>query len=184
MNSFYLIRHAHTNWTQSEQCPLSAKGREDARRIAGMLEKFPITALFSSPFQRAQETVAPLATRLNLPILIEPDLRERKLGDGRITADFSAAVQWTWQNPTCAYPGGEANSAAQRRGVAIVQRLLEQYPQSHLVLSTHGNLLALVLQHYDPQIDFVFWKSLTMPDVYRLSLSRGNTPVISRLWQE
>ena len=44
--------------------------------------------------------------------------------------------------------------------------LLERHPTEHIVLSTHGNLLALILQTFDPSVDFVFWKSLTMPDIY------------------
>jgi len=54
----------------------------------------------------------------------------------------------------------------------------------HIVLSTHGNLMALTLQGFDPSIDFAFWKSLTMPDIYTLSFSQVGEAVMSRLGQE
>jgi len=51
------------------------------------------------------------------------------------------------------------------------------------VLSTHGNLLALVLNGFDPSIDFAFWKRLAMPDIYELRLAGDAEPAIRRLWE-
>jgi 2,3-bisphosphoglycerate-dependent phosphoglycerate mutase len=73
---------------------------------------------------------------------------------------------------------------AQKRGIAVVQRLLEKHPVQHIVLSTHGNLMALILQIFDPSVDFIFWKSLTMPDVYKLKISQSGKGLMQRLWQE
>jgi 2,3-bisphosphoglycerate-dependent phosphoglycerate mutase len=181
MSTFYLIRHAHADWTPDENRPLSARGCVDAERVADVLQQHPIGVICSSPSHRARQTAMPLAARLGLPIHIVPELRERQLGNAPVE-DFVKAVEATWADPAFAYPGGESNSAAQRRGVAIVHRLLEQYPTAHIVLSTHGNLLALLLQHFDPSIGFPFWRSLSMPDVYRLDLSTAGEVVIRRLW--
>jgi 2,3-bisphosphoglycerate-dependent phosphoglycerate mutase len=95
--------------------------------------------------------------------------------------DFYAAVKRTWDDPTYPHPGGETNAAAQRRGVAVVQRLHLLYPEEHVVLSTHGNLLALILQHYDPNVDYAFWRALTMPDVYELRVEEDGI-ALTRLW--
>ncbi len=54
----------------------------------------------------------------------------------------------------------------------------------HIVFSTHGNLLALILQYYDSSIDFTFWKSLTIPDIYALNIKKGGEHIMSRLWNE
>jgi 2,3-bisphosphoglycerate-dependent phosphoglycerate mutase len=64
----------------------------------------------------------------------------------------------------------------------VVERLRAQHAGEHLVLSTHGNLMALVLQYYDPCIDYQFWRELSMPDVYRVRLEGGAAPM-TRLWQ-
>jgi 2,3-bisphosphoglycerate-dependent phosphoglycerate mutase len=183
MSTFYLVRHAHANWTPDENRSLSARGREDAGRVANILQQYPIGAIYSSPFQRARQTIAPLANRLGLPVHIEPGLRERRLGNSS-TGGFFKAVKATWQNPSFAHPGGESNGAAQRRGLAVVRRLQEQHVAEHIVLSTHGNLMALILQGFDPSVDFVFWKSLTMPDIYTLTLSQVGEAATDRLWQE
>jgi len=181
MSIFYLIRHAHADWTPDENRPLSARGRRDADRVADKLQRFPITVVYSSPFRRARQTVAPLAARLNLPIHIVPELRERQLSDGTVE-DFFKAVEATWRYPTFVHSGGESNAAAQQRGIGVVRGLQERHPTEHLVLGTHGNLLALVLQYFDPSVGFTFWKSLAMPDIYRLSVSRDGEAAIQRLW--
>lgn len=124
MTIFYLIRHAHADWTPYEQRPLSSKGHEQARRVAELLCDLPITRIYSSPYQRARQMVAPLASRLGLPIQNEPDLRELALGDASSVNDFYVAVMKTWQDPAFSHPGGEANASAQQRGVTIVQRLM------------------------------------------------------------
>lgn len=183
MSTFYLVRHAHADWTPGEDRPLSVQGYKDANRVADMLQAYPVGAIYSSPFLRARQTIVPLAVRLNLPVHIEPDLRERRLGNSS-TEDFFRAVKETWQTPSFAHPAGESNAAAQKRGMATVRRLQKQPAAAHIVLSTHGNLLALILQAFDPAIGFSFWKSLTMPDIYALSFGQAGEVTMSRLWQE
>ncbi len=184
---FYVVRHAHADWTPDEQRPLSDRGLRDAVRVAEALCQFPITKIYTSPFLRACQTIAPLALavdeagRLSLPIKVLPDLRERRLS-GKPVEDFDKAVAVTWRDFTFAHPGGESNAEAQRRVVAVVERLRQQHAGEHMVLSTHGNLLALLLRHFDPSIGFEFWRSLTMPDIYRLSISGMGGAVIRRLW--
>ena len=183
MGTFYLVRHAHADWTPDENRPLSVQGYKDAHCVAGILYRYPIGAIYSSPFLRARQTILPLATRLNLPVHIEPQLEERRLGHSS-TDDFSKAVEETWQTLSFAHPGGESNAAAQARGMALVRRLQKEHTAEHIVLSTHGNLMALILQGFDPSIGFAFWKSLTMPDIYALSFGQEGKVGMSRLWQE
>ena len=182
MTTFYLVRHAHAKWTPDENRPVSAQGFEDAKKVANVLQDYPVRAIYSSPEQRAYQTISPLAQRLGVKIKIEADLRERKLGD-EVFEDFFRAVEATWQNPSFAHPGGESSAEAQKRGIAIVQRLQARHPNEAVVLSTHGNLMALILQVFDPSVDFQFWKSLTMPDIYELD--PGNSKLsLRRIWQQ
>ena len=183
MTILYLVRHAPADYVPDEQQPLSAQGRAKAERVADLLDQAPIRAIYASPYRRAWQTVEPLAGRLGLPLHIEPDLRERTLGRFPAELDFVAAVRLTWEDPAFAHPGGEANAAAQRRGVAVVQRLLARHPGQQIVVATHGNLMALVLQHFDPDVDFEFWQTLDMPDVYELR-AEGDVASFTRMWQE
>ncbi len=183
MTVLYLVRHAHAGGVPDEQRPLSAQGVAAARRVAGLLGQAPVRAIYASPYRRAWQTVESLAGRLGLPLRFEPDLRERTLGRFPADLDFAAAVRQTWADPAFAHPGGETNAAAQRRGVAVVRRLLARHPDQGIVIATHGNLLALVLQHFDPGVDFAFWQALTMPDVYELRVE-GDAASFKRLWRD
>jgi 2,3-bisphosphoglycerate-dependent phosphoglycerate mutase len=181
MSTFYLVRHAHADWTPDENPPLSARGRDDANHVADILLQYPIRAIYSSPFLRACETITPLAGRLGLPVHIEPDLQERRLGN-RTNEDFFKAVEATWRDSSFAHPEGESNTAAQQRGLAVLRRMQKQHMTEHIVLSTHGNLMTLIMQSFDPSVDFAFWKSLTMPDIYTLSFNPVGETVMSKLW--
>jgi 2,3-bisphosphoglycerate-dependent phosphoglycerate mutase len=183
MSTFYFVRHAHADWTPDENRPLSARGRDDADIVTEILGQYPIRAIYSSPFLRARETIMPLARRLDLPVHIEPGLRERRLGNNP-SGDFPAAVEATWVDPSFTYPEGESNAVAQRRGMAVLRRLQKQYMSEHIVLSTHGNIMALIMQSVDPSVDIAFWKSLTMPDIYTISFHQDGKAVMSRLWKE
>jgi len=183
MSTFYLLRHAHADWAPDDNYPLSARGRDDANHVADILQQYPISAIYSSPYPRAFETITPLAKRLGLPVYLDAELRERRLGNNPME-DFLAAVEATWRDSSFAHPGGESNAAAQRRGLAVLRRLQVQHVKDQIVISTHGNLMALILQGFDPSVDFSFWKSLTMPDLYMLILDQPGEVWISRLWQE
>ncbi|MBN1246110.1 MAG: histidine phosphatase family protein, partial [Anaerolineae bacterium] len=143
---FDLVRHAHANWSPDEMRPLSSAGAREARRVSWLLRQRreatvpPISLVISSPSLRARQTVAPLAAHLDLPLTIEIDLRERALGqDLGDVAAFRAAVRATWEDASFSLPGGETNSAAQARGVAVLEACHLNHGGEHIVLGTHGN---------------------------------------------
>lgn len=181
MTTFLLVRHAHADWSPDENRPLSAQGSKDAVRLADTLAKYPVDVIYSSPATRALQTITPFAERIGLQIHVEPDLRERKLGNKNFE-DFFGAVEVTWRDPHLAHLGGETSAKAQKRGLAVIKRLLAKGLDEVIVLSTHGNLMALLLQGFDPSIDYAFWKSLTMPDVYLLKCGSGKS-TIYRIWR-
>ena len=181
MTTIDLVRHAHAVWTPDEARPLSPAGRQAADTLADVLGSAPIAAIYSSPSQRAVETVAPLAARLGLPIERVADLRERDLPAVPVV-DFEGLVRDLWSHPDDAPAWGESNAAARARGLAAVHGLLARHEGQHLVAATHGNLLVLVLNGLDPAYGFDFWRGLSFPDVYRVSFDEGVAVRIERVW--
>jgi len=180
--TFYLVRHAHAEWSPEENRSLSFRGQQTAQQVAKLLMSFPIEAIYASSYRRAIQTVQPLASRLGLDIQIEPGFRERDLGEWSAPG-FAEAVRRTWSNPEFAFPGGETNLQAQRRGVAGLQELVQAQPGRQIVIGTHGNLLALILNHYDPGVGYNFWSRLTLPDVYRLQVEASGNAHWARIWE-
>jgi phosphohistidine phosphatase SixA len=78
---FYVVRHAKAgsrgHWSGDDRLrPLSKKGFKQAAALVGILEPFPITAIYSSPFRRCVQTVEPLARARELPLKESPHLTE------------------------------------------------------------------------------------------------------------
>lgn len=87
----------------------------------------------------------------------------------------------TWSDFDRVHPGGESSRNAQRRGLALIRLLAHRHPSETVALATHGNLLALVLNTFDPPVGFDFWKSLAFPDVFELRLLPSGAGVFSRI---
>ncbi len=52
-----------------------------------------------------------------------------------------------------------------------------------VVVATHGNLLTLLLKHFDSSVGFDEWQRLTNPDVYCMRFEAG-VPSVDRLWRD
>ncbi|WP_409295489.1 histidine phosphatase family protein [Peribacillus sp. SCS-26] len=178
----YFVRHAHSIYTPDElNRPLSEKGRRDAARACALLSQRNITRVISSPYQRAIQTVQGVADEYELDIELREDLRERLLSTVPVD-DFAASIEKVWSSPSIALEGGESNMEAQARGARAVKDILETYPGQNIVLGTHGNIMVLIMNYFDTQFDFAFWKKLDMPDIYKVSFSGGQLAGTERLW--
>lgn len=179
MTTVYLIRHAHADWQPDEARPLSTRGRTSAALLAEHFAEFPVAAIYTSPARRALETVEPIAHRLRLQPVVLADLREREVTTG---SDHQTAVEATWRNPSLALPGSESNAAAQARGTAVVRQLLQRHSGGHIIVATHGNLLALVLNGFASGFGYDFWRSLSFPDAYELHFHDVVLSGVRRIW--
>jgi 2,3-bisphosphoglycerate-dependent phosphoglycerate mutase len=56
-------------------------------------------------------------------------------------------------------------------------------PGEHVVAATHGNLLALVLNGFDPAFGYEFWRALSFPDIYRLAFDANGLVAVDRFWE-
>ncbi len=132
---------------------LSPDGRQQAERLASTLGVRPIAAVVSSPLQRARETAAPLAARLQLPVTIEQGLDEIDFGDwtGLGFAALEGRPEWdAWNRfrSTAACPGGESMLAAQARALAATLQLAAAHRGAELVLVSHQDVLKSLLAHF------------------------------------
>ncbi len=169
MSVVFLIRHAHSEWTADEARSLSKQGTLAAQQLAVRLAGEPIVAIYSSPSRRAVDTVAPLAEQLHLDIFMVENLREREVPAMRMS-EFETVIREAWLDPDSSPGGGgESNTDAQERGMAVMQRIIERHPQQHVVISTHGNLMVLIMNALDKSFDYDFWRALSFPDIYRLT---------------
>ena len=179
----YLVRHAHADWAADESRPLSESGLAAAETIAGLLSAIGVAAIYSSPALRSIQTVESLARRLGVRVDVVPELRERHL-PAVPPGEFERIVRESWRVPTRGPVDGESNAVAQTRGLAAVHRLVARHTGQHVVVTTHGNLLALILNGFDPSFGYEFWCKLSFPDIYELEFEATALIRVRRIWAE
>ena len=96
----YLIRHAETidengirNTSENSQMInekeiLSVQGEEQSKKLSENIELKNIDIIWSSSYTRAKATAKYVATNNNLPINIDSNLNERKLGNLKELGEF------------------------------------------------------------------------------------------------
>lgn len=160
MTTLLLIRHAENEYVKTGrlagQTPgvhLNERGREQAAEVSLRLRDAPIRAVYSSPMERAQETAAPLAEALGLPVLPAPGLVEVNFGDwqGRSIKQLRRLKLWqTVQNRPSAmrFPNGESFVEAQERAVRQSLEIAAAHPEETVACFSHGDVIRLAAAHF------------------------------------
>ncbi len=167
MTIVYFVRHAHSIYSPDEyNRSLSLKGLQDANFVTNRLKDQQINAVISSPYKRAIETVQGIADAQGRQVIVLEELKERIVASGAV-ADFEETMCHLWSDPNFAYEGGESNHDAQKRAIPTFNEILKQYENTQIVVGTHGNILTLILNAFDPAIGLAFWRELKMPDIIK-----------------
>ncbi|WP_308637886.1 histidine phosphatase family protein [Paenibacillus silvisoli] len=180
MKNLYVVRHCKAEG-QAPDAPLTAVGVEQADRLAEFLSDKSIDAIVSSPYERARRTIAPLAARIGVEIVPDERLAERVLTD-RDSPDWYEKLSKTFDDLDLCYEGGESSNAAMSRAVSAIQDALSS-GHSSIVAVSHGNLIALLLKHFDSGMGMKEWEALSNPDVFHLAFA-GDKPKIQRIWAD
>lgn len=183
LTNLYFVRHAHSIYTPDELGrPLSETGLNDVKKVTKLLKKEKIDLVVSSPYKRAVQTVEGIAKYIDKKTGIVDGLKERTLTTVPVE-DFTYAITKVWEDYTFSWEGGESNLVAQKRGVKAIYRLLEAYKGKNVVIGTHGNIMVLIMNFFDQQYDFTFWKNLDMPDIYKLTFHEKMLSKVERMWE-
>lgn len=177
MSTLYLIRHCSATG-QEPDAPLTEDGHAQSLWLRDFFSELTIDRIISSDYTRAVASVMPLADAYHLSIEREPLLRERILSHEPLE-DWLTPLRQSFIDPTFKLPGAESGEEATQRIMQVIERAQSQH--GSILLVTHGNLLALLLQRLDPKYDFDTWRTMRNPDVYRLNFN-DSTPVIEHIW--
>jgi|WetSurMetagenome_2_1015567.scaffolds.fasta_scaffold593724_1 broad specificity phosphatase PhoE len=158
MAIIYLLRHGRTDFLGKILCGntpgihLNEEGREQAQKAADYLGNFPIKAVYSSPMERACETAAPLAKKLNLEVIPLEFLREINFGDfqGKGEELLSNPIwqKFSKQPGDVRFPNGESVVETQQRvGVGLDHICRNFAPEDQLVFTAHCEVLRLAVAY-------------------------------------
>jgi broad specificity phosphatase PhoE len=141
MTALLLVRHGETDWNAEGRLqghtdrPLSDYGRRQARELGDRLKNEELQdgaleAIYSSDLARARETAEIVGERLGLPVVLDPDLREKDWG--------------TWEGLTSVERDrvefvGETTEAHQERILRALRRIAERHAgDARVLVVTHG----------------------------------------------
>ncbi|MGJ7533199.1 MULTISPECIES: histidine phosphatase family protein [unclassified Variovorax] len=153
-----LIRHGETAWNRElrfqghADVPLNDIGHEQARRLGLRLAgETVVQHIISSDLMRAQQTAAPAASQLSLPVVTSAGLREQFFGvvEGMRSDEIQSLHPRAWEEwlefrEDHAMPEGETAREFHTRIIAALGSIAAAHKGQHLIVVTHGGVLDMV----------------------------------------
>ncbi|HYB23120.1 MAG TPA: histidine phosphatase family protein [Solirubrobacteraceae bacterium] len=162
-----LVRHAETEWSRAgrhtgrSDIPLTGRGRDAARALAGRVRAWRFQQVLVSPSTRARETCE--LCGLGAQAQVREDLLEWNYGEyeGLTTAEIRATQpDWLLWRDGC--PGGESPAEVGARADRVRAEL--RAAQGDVAVFSHGHMLRVLGAR---------WAELEPDSGGRLALSTG-----------
>lgn len=157
LTRFVLVRHGEASGNRElrylgvTDAPLTEHGQQQALQLATALSPYSITAIYASPLSRARVTADAIASALQLPVTVEPNLREENYGAWEalthaevLTRDPERLAAWE-AGAVSAPPGGESLAEVSARIIACADTLAARHADQTIALVSHvGPIKALI----------------------------------------
>ena len=137
---------------RTEGVPLTDVGEQQAQHTAELLEHMNISAIYSSPIQRAKHTAEIVGKHNSLDVTIDDRLIELDMGKftgmayDEIFNDHGNVFMKFYQgNLEIAHNGVETFDQVKKRVLGIVDHVLQKHPDENVVLVTHMDPIKAML---------------------------------------
>ena len=150
MTNIWFVRHAEPNYGNHDDASreLTEKGQGDTALVTAFLQDKGISAVYSSPYKRAVDTVREFAEQQGFKIEIVEDFRERRV-DNCWIEDFKGFCKKQWEDFSYKLSDGECLREVQTRNIAALKDLLKRYAGKNVVVGSHGTALSTLINYYD-----------------------------------
>jgi phosphoserine phosphatase len=151
----YIARHGETNWNREgryqgrRESQLTQTGLAQARALAAVLAKEPLTRVIASPLARCVATARPLADALGLELETDPDLIEiahgtweERLRSEIERSDAQTMQLWREHPQLVQFEGGESLHDVEHRWRGFMRRLGEG---DGVAIVTHDVIVRLAI---------------------------------------
>ena len=132
--------------------PLTEKGIDQAEKAAKFLEHMNISAIYSSPIERAKHTAEIVGKHNSLDVTIDDRLIELDMGkftgvpyDDIFTSHGNVFMKFYNGELEIAHNGVETFSEVKKRVLGIVDHVIENHPDENVVLVTHMDPIKAML---------------------------------------
>ena len=194
----YLIRHAETaqengirNTNEdyqmiNEKEILSVHGEEQAKRLSENIELNNIDIIWSSSYTRAKATAKYIANNNNLPINLDSNLNERKLGNLKELGEFMKdkktrdPSQEQLLDRKFKTSDGESAEDTRERMTEFFDRILKKYEGKKIVVVSHGGSIKFFLSNWcnvNQDVKLVYKNTvldITSPCLLKMTFKENN----------
>lgn len=132
--------------------PLTEKGIEQAEKAAKFLEDMNISAIYSSPIERARHTAEIVGKHNSLDVILDDRLIELDMGkftgvpyDEIFSAHGNVFMKFYNGELEIAHNGVETFAEVKKRILGIVDHVIEKHPDQNVVLVTHMDPIKAML---------------------------------------
>jgi len=132
--------------------PLTEKGIEQAEKAAKFLEDMNISAIYSSPIERARHTAEIVGKHNSLDVILDDRLIELDMGkftgvpyDEIFSTHGNVFMKFYNGELEIAHNGVETFAEVKKRILGIVDHVIENHPDQNVVLVTHMDPIKAML---------------------------------------
>lgn len=152
--TLYLLRHAAYENPKKifhgrlPGFPLSAIGREQAKRLAVVLKKKPISAVYSSPLTRAYQSAHIIARQFSLTVKIDNRLMDIKTPLQGKPLENIDDIKGDMYKPEFIAMGGERLRDVFERMDSCIRDIVKRHPGQHIAVVSHGDPIMSITYKY------------------------------------
>jgi probable phosphoglycerate mutase len=151
----YLIRHGLTEMNKEKKVnaeidePLAKEGKEQAKSIIPLIPK-TIKYIYSSPLLRVIQTAEIINAKLNLPLYIDADLSEVRMGSlaGKSWEEMDGGLELKKKHRTVKFDyrsyGGESVEDVKKRICRFFKKINNIHHDYEALIVTHGGVIRLI----------------------------------------
>ncbi len=157
----YLVRHGETDWNidlkiqGKKDIPLNENGIAQANVLASFFEGNFIDFIYTSNLKRAYETARIIGQKLNINLIVLPELQEINMGrwEGNIWDDVKVEYSdfiFHWENnlENIPIPDGESYGQVQKRVLKAFSNIISSHSNdSKIIVVSHGIAIKLLISH-------------------------------------
>ncbi len=137
---------------RTEGVPLTDTGVRQAEHAAKLLEHMSVSAVYSSPIQRAKHTAEIVGKHNSVDVIVDDRLIELDMGkftgmdyDEIFSSHGNVFMKFYNGELEIAHNGVETFSQVKSRILSIVDHVLEKHPDENVVLVTHMDPIKAML---------------------------------------
>lgn len=150
----YVTRHGETAWNRENivcgvtDIPLNETGMEQAKATAQKLRDIPLDRVIVSPLLRARQTAALISQGRDLPMTIDPRIREQNYGIYEGASRFDEGFLNNKKSFAVRYPGGESQMSTAVRVYTFLEETARAFPEESVLVVCHGGICRIIESYF------------------------------------